>query len=97
MIDYETFSKIKLYAERDGLNIQQIASRLELDLCWFSGNRTFDPLEIRRTRPLISGFFGVSWRKSLTYRSSLTPRNIRWALPHTPGFSEAYPHGLSIP
>ena len=31
MIDYETFSKIKLYAERDGLNIQQIASRLELD------------------------------------------------------------------
>jgi hypothetical protein len=25
MIDYETFSKIKLHAERDGLNVQQIA------------------------------------------------------------------------
>jgi len=31
MIDYETFSKIKLYAERDGLNLQQIANKLGLD------------------------------------------------------------------
>lgn len=31
MIDYETFSKIKLHAERDGLNVQQIANELGLD------------------------------------------------------------------
>lgn len=31
MIDYETFSQIKLYAERDGLNVQQIANALGLD------------------------------------------------------------------
>jgi transposase len=31
MIDYETFSKIKLYAERDGLNVQQISDKLGLD------------------------------------------------------------------
>lgn len=31
MIDYETFSKIKLYAERDGLTVQQISDALGLD------------------------------------------------------------------
>lgn len=31
MIDYETYLKIKLYAERDGLNVQQIADEIGLD------------------------------------------------------------------
>ena len=31
MIDYETYSKIKFYAERDGLNIQQIADKMGLN------------------------------------------------------------------
>lgn len=43
MIDYETYSKIKLYKERDGLNVSQIAGSLGLDWRtvdkWYSAER----------------------------------------------------------